>query len=146
MAKWTRSAFSFFSVSFLLFSFASARSQRVRRLYNAALYIFSLGVCSTIGVVFPLVFGLFGQRYNTNHIVARSFYKLAGTLIGYNVKMEGAEHLNTRPSIIVGNHQSFLDILYLGRVMPPNSVIMAKKELKWMPLLGQFSMLFLLTQ
>ncbi|KAI3620521.1 hypothetical protein CBS9595_002488 [Malassezia furfur] len=138
MAKWTRSALSFFSVSFLLFSFASARSQRVRRLYNATLYFFSLGVCSTLGVVYPLVFGLFGQRYNTNHVVARSFYKLAGTLIGFNFKIEGAEYLKTRPAIIVGNHQSFLDILYLGRMFPPGSVIMAKKELRWMPLLGQF--------
>ncbi|WFD43113.1 1-acylglycerol-3-phosphate O-acyltransferase [Malassezia psittaci] len=132
---------SFFSASFLLFSVASARSQRVRYYYNAMLYVFSLGVCSTIGVLYPLIFGIFGQRYNTNYVVARSFYMIAGTLIGYDVSLKGAEHLQTRPGIILGNHQSFLDILYLGCVMPRRSVIMAKKELKILPILGQFMML-----
>ncbi|CAE6502047.1 unnamed protein product [Rhizoctonia solani] len=31
-----------------------------------------------------------------------------------------------------------LDILYLGRIFPKQASIMAKKELKWSPLLGQF--------
>jgi lysophosphatidate acyltransferase len=33
---------------------------------------------------------------------------------------------------------SFLDILYLGRIFPKRAVIMAKKELRWAPLLGQY--------
>lgn len=139
MAKWTKSLISLVSATFLLFSIASARSQRVRYYYNAMLYVFSMGVCSTIGTVYPLVFGLFGQRFNTNYVVAKSFYKLTSTLIGFRVKLEGAEHLKQRPSIIVGNHQSFLDILYMSRILPPGSVVMGKKELKWVPLLGQFS-------
>jgi lysophosphatidate acyltransferase len=32
-----------------------------------------------------------------------------------------------------------LDILFLGRVFPERTVIMAKKELKYSPLLGQYS-------
>jgi lysophosphatidate acyltransferase len=34
---------------------------------------------------------------------------------------------------------SFMDILYLGRIFPKRASIMAKRELKWMPLLGWFS-------
>ena len=34
--------------------------------------------------------------------------------------------------------RSFLDILYLGRIFPKRAVIMAKKELRWAPLLGQY--------
>ncbi|KAJ9091800.1 hypothetical protein QFC21_007103 [Naganishia friedmannii] len=33
---------------------------------------------------------------------------------------------------------SFMDILYLGRIFPKRASIMAKRELKWMPLLGWF--------
>jgi lysophosphatidate acyltransferase len=33
---------------------------------------------------------------------------------------------------------SFIDILFLGRIFPRRASIMAKKELKWMPLLGQY--------
>jgi 1-acyl-sn-glycerol-3-phosphate acyltransferase len=40
---------------------------------------------------------------------------------------------------MVGNHQSFVDILYLGRMFPKRGAIMAKKELKWMPFLGWWS-------
>lgn len=32
-----------------------------------------------------------------------------------------------------------MDILYLGRIFPKRASIMAKRELKWMPLLGWFS-------
>ena len=34
---------------------------------------------------------------------------------------------------------SALDILFLGRIFPKRASIMAKQELKWSPLLGQFS-------
>lgn len=36
-------------------------------------------------------------------------------------------------------NRSFFDILYLGRIFPKRATIMAKKELKWMPLLGWYS-------
>lgn len=140
MARWAKSLLSLVSLSFVVFTCASARSQRLRYYYNATLYVFSLGVCSVLGIVSPVFLTLIGQRYNTSYVVARSFYYLNRAIMGYKIKLEGAEHLNQRPAIIVGNHQSFLDILYLGRMMPQSSVIMAKRELKWMPLLGQFSM------
>lgn len=42
---------------------------------------------------------------------------------------------------------SFLDILYIGKIMPKKTVIMAKKELKKIPGLGWFSaFLFLLNR
>ena len=119
----------------------TAYSRTARYYFNAVLYIALMGVCSILGVVYPLLFSVVGQRYNTNYAVARSFYALTGTLIGIKITIvEGEEYLKQRPAIILGNHQSFLDILYLGRMFPSGSVIMAKKELRWMPLLGQFSM------
>lgn len=122
-------------------------SQTARYYFNATIYLFSLAVCSILGIIYPIGLTLIGQRFNTNMAVARSFYALAGTLLGIKVTIvEGEEYLNVRPSIIVGNHQSFLDILYLGKVMPRHSVIMAKQELQWMPLLGQFSMYSTLTR
>ncbi|WFD43114.1 1-acylglycerol-3-phosphate O-acyltransferase [Malassezia psittaci] len=120
----------------------TAYSRQIRYYFNAVLYILALGLCSVVGVVFPLTFGLFGQRYNTNLAVARSFYALSSRLFGITVKIvEGEQYLSQRPSILMGNHQSFLDILYLGVIMPQHSVIMAKKELRWAPILGQFMML-----
>lgn len=37
---------------------------------------------------------------------------------------------------------SFVDIMFIGRIMPKHAAIMAKKELKWIPGLGWFSQSF----
>ncbi|KAG9120601.1 1-acylglycerol-3-phosphate O-acyltransferase [Ceratobasidium sp. 392] len=90
-----------------------------------------------------------GQRFDINWVVARSFYIAAGRIMGIDFKVEGEEHMDTPSAIFIGNHQSMLDILYLGRrVFLKKSVrvdralmtcsIMAKKELQWAPLLGQY--------
>ncbi|KAL4399300.1 1-acylglycerol-3-phosphate O-acyltransferase [Malassezia pachydermatis] len=139
MGRILRSIVSVGSTSFLLLTLASARSQKARYRLNSILYFLSLGVCSSLGVVYALVLSLFpGKRFHTNFLVARSFLTIAGTLLGYKVTLEGSEHLNTRPALLLMNHQSFLDILCVSRIAPPASIIMAKKELKLVPLLGQF--------
>ncbi len=42
-----------------------------------------------------------------------------------------------RPCVIVANHQSNYDLYVLGRVVPPRTVSIGKKSLKWIPLFGQ---------
>lgn len=45
-----------------------------------------------------------------------------------------------QPCIYVGNHQHNLDIQTLSGVYPPNTVVIGKKELRWIPILGFFFM------
>ena len=61
---------------------------------------------------------LAGHRFDINWVVARSFYTLAGKLLDIKFVVEGEEHLDTKPAVLVGNHQSGLDILFLGRYAP----------------------------
>ncbi|KAJ9110506.1 hypothetical protein QFC22_006727 [Naganishia vaughanmartiniae] len=88
-------------------------------------------------------------RLNINYLTARSFYYLCSPLVGVKIEVEGREYLDEvlakakrgekgGSAVLVGNHQSFMDILYLGRIFPKRASIMAKRELKWMPLLGWF--------
>jgi len=70
---------------------------------------------------------LAGRRFDINWVVARSFYFLGSRLLDIKFVVEGEEHLETRPAILVGNHQSVLDILYIGRIFPKHASIMAKK-------------------
>lgn len=59
--------------------------------------------------------------------------------MGITIDVEGEHWIrNTCPAILVGNHQSMLDILYLGRIFPDRAAMVAKKELKWVPFFGQF--------
>ncbi|MBC7795199.1 MAG: 1-acyl-sn-glycerol-3-phosphate acyltransferase [Clostridia bacterium] len=53
--------------------------------------------------------------------------------VGWNI--QNAERL-TGPSIFVCNHQSFLDVVLLPAIIPPETVIVAKQEVKKVPILG----------
>lgn len=128
--------------SFLVLSLLSPRSRRARLYLNVLLYVASLGICSVIGVVTSPIMTLLGKATNINYLVARSFHVIAGNLTGLRFKIEGNEKFErARPAVVVGNHQTGVDILYLGAVFPKQASIMAKQELKFAPLLGQFSAL-----
>jgi phosphatidylinositol glycan class A protein len=110
-----------------------------------AVYGTVLALVGFIATLEAIVLALIGKRFNVDFYVARTFYYLCSPIIGWYIDMEGEEHLlnlqATGPAVILGNHQSMVDILYLGRMFPKRAAIMAKKELKWLPGLGTFMML-----
>ncbi|GAA5908877.1 hypothetical protein JCM6882_005472 [Rhodosporidiobolus microsporus] len=110
--------------------------------YYLRLTTFLLGLASNSvwGVVVSLVMAAAGRAGDVNWVVARSFWRSTAPLVGITFRVEGEEYLTDKegPAVIVGNHQTMLDILYLGRIFPKATSIMAKRELKFMPLLGQF--------
>ncbi|KAJ2967876.1 hypothetical protein NUW54_g13380 [Trametes sanguinea] len=93
-----------------------ANASPIARYYvRIGLFLSTLGVCSIWGVICSVGLGLIGRRFDTFYIVARSFYHLTSRAVGIKLVVEGEEYLETRPAVLVGNHQSMLDILYLGR-------------------------------
>jgi len=122
---------------YALHKFAEA-SPFARYYIRLGLYLSTLGLCSLWGAIVSVSMSLVGQRFNANFVTARSFYYLVSRVIDMRVEVEGEEHLENRPVVLIGNHQSMLDVMILGRVFPKRASIMAKKELQWAPLLGQF--------
>ncbi|GAA5925130.1 1-acylglycerol-3-phosphate O-acyltransferase SLC1 [Sporobolomyces koalae] len=111
----------------------------VRYYFRLTTFLLGLAANSAWGVVVSIALSLVGKSMNINWVVARSFRLSTAPLCGITFKVEGQHHLDeNRPAVLVGNHQTMLDILYLGAVFPKGASIMAKKELQWMPLLGQF--------
>ncbi|PKI83625.1 1-acylglycerol-3-phosphate O-acyltransferase [Malassezia vespertilionis] len=131
---------SFGGATFLL-KLVGTRYPKVRFYANFIIYMTCMAICSILGVVYSILLSLVGRRYNTQWWVARSFYKMISSLLGIRITVDGEKNLDHRPAIVLGNHQSILDIYYLGRIFPSNGVVMAKKELRWVPLLGQFMVL-----
>ncbi|KDN45925.1 acyltransferase [Tilletiaria anomala UBC 951] len=127
-------------LSFLLLALLSPRSRKARYYLNTLLYFGSMGISSVVGILISVVVSLIpGQRFNIQYFVARTMYLLAGNSLGIRFHIEGYENFaKNRPAVLVGNHQSSMDILYLGAVFPKQTSIMAKKELRWAPLLGQW--------
>lgn len=75
-----------------------------------ALYNTLLISVSFFAVFIGVIANLAGQRYNTNYYVARTFYYVAGPIIGWKYVVEGEEHFaksvtGEQPAVIVGNHQ-----------------------------------------
>jgi len=83
------------------------------------LYTITLLLVSFLAVAEGLILTIAGKRLNTNYYVARSFYYIAGPLMGWKFIVEGEEHLwnlkgvgvegeagkKGRSAVMVGNHQ-----------------------------------------
>jgi lysophosphatidate acyltransferase len=95
---------------------ASEASPIARYYVRLGLYLSTLGLCSAWGVCVAVGMTLAGRQLDVNYVVARSFHALAGTALGIEFEVEGEENVeNVGAAVLVGNHQSMLDILYLGR-------------------------------
>ncbi|PAV21048.1 1-acylglycerol-3-phosphate O [Pyrrhoderma noxium] len=129
---------AYISLPVFLLRTASKASPLARYYVRLGIYLSTVGICSVWGVVASIGMSLIGKRYDIKWFVARSFYLLAGRLLDITIEVEGEEYLSQRPSVMLGNHLSMLDLLYLGRIFPKQATMTAKKELQWMPLLGQF--------
>lgn len=58
-------------------------------------------------------------------------------ILGLPVEIRGLEHLTAhQPCVYVANHQSHLDALFYGRVYPPRTLLIGKKEVLWIPFFG----------
>lgn len=99
----------------------------------------SLVFCAGYGVVASIILRLFGNHRLAQWTVARAFKYVMRYTTGVEfVIVEGKEHFKTRPAVIIGNHQSELDVLFLGTIFPPYTSVTAKKSLARVPVLGWF--------
>ena len=87
-----------------------------------------------------LVYGLlFPRRGDTAIRLARAFHGFMTGLLGWRVTVEGREYLDQPdPVIWMIRHQSNLDIVTLGGIYPPRTVVIGKKEVAKIPVFGWF--------
>lgn len=68
---------------------------------------------------------------------ARRLHRWMQIPLGFRLEIEGEEHLyETRPCIYLVNHQSYFDAPVLAGLYPDRTVVIGKKELRWIPLFG----------
>lgn len=76
------------------------------------------------------------KNTKNNHLFARVYCWGAKQIMGIRTELYGKENLKIRPAIFVANHQSGLDLATLGDVCPPGTVVVGKKELRYIPFFG----------
>ncbi|KIY47140.1 1-acylglycerol-3-phosphate O [Fistulina hepatica ATCC 64428] len=102
---------------------------------RAGLYLLSLGLVGTASTFIAAVMAAGGDRFSACHLVARTFYLSAGSLLDLSIEIDGAEWLDAAgPAIIMNNHQSMLDVLVVGRCMPRKTSILSKRSILFTPL------------
>lgn len=106
---------AYISLPVLLFRSIANISPVGRYYWRISIFLGSLVVVSTWGIVVAVGMTLVGRRHDVNYVVARTFYHLVSHTLELEVEVEGEEYLQTRPAVMVGNHQSMLDILWLAR-------------------------------
>lgn len=90
-------------------------------------------------VGFAGLFVLFRPFNPDNSRVFGRLYSLPATrILGLRIKRDADALLNhPRPYVVIANHQSNYDLFVLGCAVPPRTVSLGKKSLKWIPLFGQ---------
>jgi len=70
------------------------------------------------------------------HVFAKLLHTVGLRIFGLKVMVHNPERMDQRPCVYVANHQSNLDIFTMSTIYPPDTVVIGKKELKWLPLFG----------
>ncbi|KAF5321356.1 hypothetical protein D9619_000549 [Psilocybe cf. subviscida] len=114
---------------------AVAHAPSVGRYYaRIVVYVGTLLTVGCCGIFVAAGLSLIGRSTDVNYYIARLFYGLISRALDLHITVEGAEHLEERPTVLMANHQSMLDVLVIGRIMPKQTAIMAKKSLQFTPL------------
>ena len=109
---------------------------RLRYLGGFAAGAVWLIVCCAAGFVL-LPFGR--RRRLAIRVFARMFCGGIAAAVGWRVRVENPDGFTSRrPCVFIANHQSFLDVLLFGAVVPAGTVAAGKKEIALIPFFGWF--------
>ncbi|CAK9888159.1 MULTISPECIES: lysophospholipid acyltransferase family protein [Pseudomonas] len=98
-----------------------------------------LGLHFLLAGVLGVLVGLCRPFNPDNSRICARLYGLPATwLMRLEIKAEVGPLFDQPPGcVIIANHQSNYDLFVLGHVVPPRTVCIGKKSLKWIPLFGQ---------
>ncbi|HXJ78637.1 MAG TPA: AMP-binding protein [Candidatus Methylomirabilis sp.] len=112
-----------------------ARARRVAATLAIALYLTSILVLTLPALWLSILLAPTGRRADR---MTRAWCRLVLALAGYDVSIEGEEHLNTAgPAVLAANHSSYLDVVVLLAGLPADFRFIAKRELLHTPLVGR---------
>jgi 1-acyl-sn-glycerol-3-phosphate acyltransferase len=105
--------------------------------FGKALILF---VGMVIIALFVVIFGMpWWGNPKLNLVFIRIFSIFACKLIGIHlIKVDQHKILSRRPAVLIGNHQSALDFALIGSVSPEYSVVVGKKEILYLPVIGWY--------
>ncbi|KAJ2814793.1 1-acylglycerol-3-phosphate O-acyltransferase, partial [Coemansia sp. 'formosensis'] len=105
------------------------------------LFVQCILLASVVGILASPLLRALHRTPTTNWVCAHAMRILARYLLGVTVEVDGAEHLQLAkeaPCVLVANHQSLLDTIWLAWVLPRKAVVVANMFISRIPVLGWF--------
>lgn len=101
----------------------------------------ALILCAFYGTLASAALRVTGYGGLGQWTTARAFKwtMLLFTGVWFEIEDEKDSLGRTRPAVFVGNHQTELDVLFLGHCFPRYCSVTAKRSLRLVPVLGWFS-------
>ena len=106
--------------------------------FRTLLAAFILFLASVYGVITSTLLTVINKQEYSQYVCARFYYGMMKYLMRIDVKVINEHYLYDLPFVAVSNHQSALDILVIGKALPPGCTVTAKKSLKYIPILGWY--------
>lgn len=106
---------AYISLPVILLRSIAANSPVGRYYVRVGVYVGTLTMVAACSAVVAAGMSFVGQRFDVNFVVARTFYALTKKALNVSIEVEGEEYLDTRPAVLMVNHQSMLDVLVVGR-------------------------------
>lgn len=101
------------------------------------LIYFPISILFTSIIMLPVSVIRF-RSYKNTELFLKIYAFITYPVMGFEVKIFNREILdNTKPAVIVGNHQHNLDILMASQVFSRQVISLGKKEIFFLPLFGQ---------
>ena len=100
---------------------------------------FLLSLHFVVSCTLGLLYGILRPFHPKNSRWCAQTFALFGLpIIGIKPKLINAHNYPTdRPLVVIANHQSNWDLFVVGYSVPPRTVSLGKKSLKWIPFFGQ---------
>lgn len=77
------------------------------------------------------------QRFKMSRIFGQYISPTMMRLLGINLVINDYDRLlAAQPCIIIANHQHLFDILLMSHLLPPNTITVGKKSIRWVPVFG----------
>ena len=106
----------------------------------------ALVICATYGTIVSALLNVVGYGGLGQWTTARAFKytMLLFTGVWFEIEdpdglLQGETWEKLRPAVLLGNHQTELDVAAVGHIFPRYCSVTAKKSLVYVPLLGWFS-------
>ncbi|KAI8641089.1 hypothetical protein BD408DRAFT_389598 [Parasitella parasitica] len=112
-------------------------------LYRKVVAFILMAVAAFWGIIAGVALPLVGRAHLINWTVGKVEAFLNKTFLAVTATVEGTENLpkDGQTAIFVCNHQTVMDIMFMGNIFPKRAAVVAKKTIKWVPILGWFMIL-----